>query len=73
MRKIAYAAGAIALAAVIVLTWSRSAPIGSQAQTAAVAGGAGHAGKPAEASHISPSELMKARKTLPVEYWADPF
>ena len=69
MRKTAYAAGAIALAATITVMWPRIAPVGPQAQTATLAGTTGQAVRPAAASLISPFELMLGSKDLPVENW----
>jgi hypothetical protein len=69
MRKIAYIAGAAALAATVAVMWPRIAPIASQARTAAVTGTVGQSVRPTAPSQISPSELTKALKDLPVENW----
>jgi hypothetical protein len=57
MRKTAYAAGAIALAATITVMWPWIAPVGPQVQTATLAGTTGRA-------------LMMGSKDLPVGNWS---
>jgi hypothetical protein len=69
MRKTAYAAAAIALAATIAVMWPRIAPVGPQAQTVTLAGTTGQAVRPAAGSLISPFELIMGSKELPVENW----
>ena len=71
MRKIGFIAGAVALAAAVAVT-SQTAAFRSKPQTAA-AGTAGATVGRADASPISPFELMKGAKDLPVQQWSDPF